>query len=303
MAMVAALFVLVLTVAAPGQEPKAGQPVSLEVVFADVGPAAGEGEITAASILELEKQGKLDSATRIRLSLIENVSGSVQFGEMVPIITAAAQQEGFPGGRGGGAAFSRQNLGTMVQATARVEADGTVVVELTAEHSRLVTPKQADDPAVSEPQKIVQTTLRTTVRVASGKPVIVGGQQSIAGKESASTYVVLTATAPDVAKAAAAPAEVPAAIIKVFTLSNARASDVLKAIRPIVDERLIFAADERTNSIIAQGGPGAVGSLGELDSTAGRSEVAGTLRCAASHRQPRTTRAACSSQSLCRPRT
>jgi type II secretory pathway component GspD/PulD (secretin) len=84
--------------------------------------------------------------------------------------------------------------------------------------------------------------------------VIIGGQQTSGAKGAAQTYVILTASVADGVKAAAAPAAGPVAVLKVFTLSHARASDVLKAIRPILEgQPIIFAADERTNSIIAQG--------------------------------------------------
>ena len=252
-ASLAALSIFVLAAGAQAEEPKAGQLLDLELLFADVGPAGGSGEMTAAKILELEKQGKLDSLTRVKLSVVENVPGMVQYGDTVSLVTG--RTDGFPG-RGGQAAFSRQNVGTMVSATARVEADGSIIIELNAERSGLVKPKPAaEGDAQAEPQKISQLTSRTTVRVASGKPVIVGGQQSATGNESVHSYMVLTASFAEGAKAAAAPqADArPVAILKVFSLSHARATDVLKAIRPILeDEPIVLAADERTNSVIAQ---------------------------------------------------
>ncbi len=245
--------VLLAAAGAFGQERKApGQLIELDVLFAEAGPVAGEGEITAAKILDLEKQGKLTSAARIKLSLLENTPGSVQFGETVGIATG---RQDFGGGRGG-AMFSRQNVGTAVNATARVEDDGTIVVELTAERSGVAAAKPAADGAEApgaEPQRMSQSTSRTTVRVASGKPIIVGGQQSAAGKEAAGIYLVLTASLPAGAKAAAAGPARPEVMIKVFALTHARATDVIKALRPILDERIIFAADERTNCIIAHG--------------------------------------------------
>jgi type II secretory pathway component GspD/PulD (secretin) len=146
-----------------------------------------------------------------------------------------------------------------VQATARVEADGSIIVEFNAERSGLVKPKAAAEADVqAEPQRISQLTSRTTVRVASGKPVIVGGQQSMAAGETAHSFIVLTATVAEGAKAAAAPqADArPVPVIKVFTLTHARASDIIKAIRPILEDQPIsLAADERTNSIIAHAVP------------------------------------------------
>jgi type II secretory pathway component GspD/PulD (secretin) len=252
-ALVAVVAVYLLAAGGRAQEaPAAGQLVSIEVLLADsAGPTAGGSDITAAKIVELDKQGKLDSASRIKLSLIENVPGSVQFGETSPLVSARQEFPG--GGRGGMASYSMQNTGTTVQATARVEQDGQILVELTVERSRLVPAKPAADDAAPEPRRVSQNTTRTTVRVASGQSVLVGSQQLSAGKDGAQTYVVLTASVAGPAKAAAAPAR-PAAVIKIFTLANARATDVLKVIRDVLDDQpIVFAADERSNSIVAKG--------------------------------------------------
>lgn len=238
------------------EERKAGQLVSLEVVFADVGPAAGAGELTAAKILDLDKQGKLAAASRIKLSVLENVPGSVQFGAMAPVVTGRE----FSGRGGGVPSYARQNIGTTVQATARVEADGTIVVELTAERSQVAAAKaaadaEADARTMPEPQSISQSTLRTTVRAISGQPVIIGGQAATAGQDSAHTYVVLTASAAKPAKDdGAKAAATPRGSIKVFSLTRAKASELLKALRPILgDQPIVLAADDRTNSILASG--------------------------------------------------
>jgi type II secretory pathway component GspD/PulD (secretin) len=66
---------------------------------------------------------------------------------------------------------------------------------------------------------------------------------------------VLTATAAETKAAAAAPAADRAeAAIKVFSLTKARAADLAKAIRPLLEgQPIVIAVDERSNSIIAQG--------------------------------------------------
>ena len=239
----------------PPRGPQAGRMISLEIVFADVGAAAGGRDVTAAQILDLEKQGKLASVTRIKLSLVENQQGSVQFGEAVPLVTG---RQSF-GGRGSSAVYTTHNVGTTIAATSRVDGDGTILVELSAERSSVAASQKpaADDGAAAEPepQKILQTTFRTNIRVANGAPLMVGGQHSAAGNQSASAYLVLTASLAEGAKAAAIPAADGAeAMIKVFPLANARAADLAKAIRPILEgQPIVLAVDERTNSIIAQG--------------------------------------------------
>ncbi len=251
--LMAGLF-LAGTTAAQEAPPPAGQLVAINVLLADaVGPATDGAEITAAKIVELDKQGKLSSASRISLSLLENVPASAQFGENAPLVTGR-QEGGFPGGGGRGFSYAMQNLGTTVQATARVEQDGKILVELTVERSRLALTKPAEGDAAPEPRRIINQNTRTTVRVASGSSVLVGGQQSAAGADATQTYVVLTATLAEPAKAAAAEAARPAAELKVFTLTHARAGDILQVLQNVFQRQGIrLAADERTNSIIAQG--------------------------------------------------
>jgi type II secretory pathway component GspD/PulD (secretin) len=239
------------------QDRPAGRPVTVEVLFADVPAAvASEGEMTAAKIVELARQGKLESAATIKLSQIENQQGSIQFGETIPLVTGRQTvPEGFPGGRGGGSTYSLQNLGTTVEATSRIEQDGTIAIQLSAERSRLPKPRAAaegDAPPAIESRRITQTTARTTVRVTSGKPEIVGGQAMTSADNSIHSYIVLTATVPDGAKAAAA----PESALKVFALNHARASDLVQVVRAMLrNESITIAADERSNSLIISGPP------------------------------------------------
>jgi hypothetical protein len=239
-----------------GQEaPAAGQLVSIEVLLADaIGPAADGSEITAAKIIELDKQGKLAAASRIKLSIVENVPGLATYGETTPLVSGRQDFAGgqFGGGGRGGSSYSMQNLGTTVQATARIEEDGKILVELSVERSRLAPAKPAEGDAAPLPRQLLNHSTRTTVRVASGQSVLVGGQQSVAGPEAAQTYVVLTALAAEPAKAADAVR--PAAVLKVFALTHAKAAEVVLVLRSVFERQgLRLAADERTNSIIAQG--------------------------------------------------
>lgn len=240
-----------LGLAGAQEAPTAGQSVAIEVLLADaIGPAADGSDITAEKIIELDKQGKLATASRIKLALLENLPASAQFGENAPLVTG--RQDGFPGG-GRSSVYSMQNLGTTVQATARVEQDGKVLVELTVERSRLSPAKPTEGDAAPEPRRIINQNTRTTVRVASGSSVLVGGQQTVAGADSAQTYIVLTAKVADAGKAAAE-ASRPAAALKVFTLAHGRAGEVLQVLQGVFGRQgLKLAADERTNSIVAQG--------------------------------------------------
>jgi type II secretory pathway component GspD/PulD (secretin) len=257
MFLVAAAILIVVKTGRCQERAAAGRPVAVEVLFADVSAAAaGEGELTAAKIVELAAQGKLESAMKIKLSLIENQQGSIQFGETVPLVTGRQTvPEGFPGGRGGGSTYSMQNLGTTVEATSRIEQDGTIAVQLSAEQSRLPKPRppaEGDAPPAIESRRIAQTTARTTVRVTSGKPEIVGGQATTSADSSVHSYIVLTATVPEGAKAAAA----PESMLKMFALRNAQAADLVLVIRTVLrNEPLTVAVDERSNSLVINGPP------------------------------------------------
>lgn len=188
-----------------------GKGVSIDVLIADVGPSAGDdaSDPAADKILQLEKQGKLAALTRVRLTTLENVSGMVQFGERVGVATGRTFTAGprggggadGPGGPGGARAepfgatsYTYQNMGTLVTATPRVEDDGSIVLELMVEQSRL-----ADQPPMPEgerpsfsPGRTVVITSKTTLRVPPGKSVVTGGKRS-AGKDAGQTWIVVSA--------------------------------------------------------------------------------------------------------------
>jgi type II secretory pathway component GspD/PulD (secretin) len=238
-------------------EPPAGRLVVLEVLVADVGGAAvGEGEVTAAKVLELAAQGKLDSASKIQMSALENVPSTVTFSETVPVETG--RMFGPAGDRGGGrqmGTYNMQNHGTTIQATARVEQGGAILVEMQAERSRLVTGRAEGEEAGAAniaATKTTQARVQTTTRLASGKPAIVGSQAAGSGKDAVHTYFVLTATAAEGGKTAAVTENPPVFL----ALSHARAVDLLKTLRPILEGRkVIIAADERSNSLIVTATP------------------------------------------------
>jgi hypothetical protein len=125
-----------------------------------------------------------------------------------------------------------------------------------AVRSRLVTNRPAGEDAGAAniaATKTTQARVNTTTRVASGKPAIVGSQVAGVGKDAIHTYFVLTATVPEGAKAAAA-AGPPAVQLKIFALSHARAADMVKTLRPVLEgQRITIVADERSNSLIAHG--------------------------------------------------
>src|SRR5262245_15431776 len=119
--------------AASGAEPEVARAINLEVVIADA-PEGTTEMLQPATILALEKSGKLSSVTRFKLTTMENQRAMVKFGEMVP---RAVGRTLFPGGRGGEGSgqrgttnYSDISVGTMLHAIARVEGDGQIAIEL-----------------------------------------------------------------------------------------------------------------------------------------------------------------------------
>jgi type II secretory pathway component GspD/PulD (secretin) len=230
-------------------DPPAGQVVQLELLIADTtGPIAGD--VTAAAILEMETKGQLASGARIRLTTLEQQEAQVHFGERVPVPIGRV----FRGGdRAAETTYNTENTGTLLQATTRVEQDGSIIAQVTVDQTRLAPskPTPRDEPAPGiELRRTEQISTRTTVRLTSGKPVIIGSRDASTGGEGAQTYLVLTATLPEPKAAAAA----PAVQLKVVPLTNARASEVARIVTEALPrEPFKVGVDERTNSLLVTG--------------------------------------------------
>jgi type II secretory pathway component GspD/PulD (secretin) len=130
-----------------------------------------------ATLLDLEKQGKLDYLAHVRLTSLENLPASVQVGQTTAVITGRTAMR--PGGMASNEVSQRQT-GLLVTTTARCQDDRRILVELTFEQSRLIPPPAADEPAkeggeVLLPPRLGTSTLKTTLRIADGQTVIVGG--------------------------------------------------------------------------------------------------------------------------------
>jgi hypothetical protein len=203
--------------AAWGEEPAAGGSVSLELAIIDIKGAALEGgEPTAAKVLELAKGGKAESSSVLQLAVLENLAATVHFSETVPVVSGRTDF----GGRGGANSITMQHVGTMVEATARIEKSDQVLVELKAERSRVVPVSPDADTSMPGSTKTVQATLATTTRHTSGQPAIVGSRTSGEGEALVHTFFVLTARIPPTAQAAARPTADQ--MLKVFALANAK---------------------------------------------------------------------------------
>jgi type II secretory pathway component HofQ len=243
--------------------------VTIDVVIAS-GPrsdAAGglrdaaAGEMTPAELAELEKAGKLDWATRLRLVAVENDRTSVQIGERAPVVVGRVARGGAGafGEAGGQSMTTMVNVGATIEAIARVLDDGSIAVNLSVEKSWLEPAPAAADAADSPPALSPPPTQRTgtlnsksTVRVQPGEPTLVLAQSSSAGTGRSQTWIVLTASA-SAPPAKAAAAALPDAL-KVFRLKFTEAADVAKILTAVFDKApLKVVPDVRTNSLLISG--------------------------------------------------
>jgi Bacterial type II and III secretion system protein len=179
----------------------AGKMITFEVIIADVNEPLDAP--TPSNILDLEKAGKLNYVTRVQLASLEEQSAFVQFGERTPrVLGRTITPRG--GGFGGGAApgvqatpiYNDVNVGTIVQVTARVEDDGSIVTQLYVERSGIAggADAAAFDPNSNDPPKGIQTlTNQSTVRLKPGEQQIISGRQVALGKEANKTWILVTA--------------------------------------------------------------------------------------------------------------
>ncbi len=201
------LLVLLLLCASWGwcddPRPAAGKSVSMEVLIvqlSDTGTAGANAPApTRELILELEKQGKITSLTRLQLNTLDQQAATVQFGERVGVVTGRTAVSGgaAPSGTGPGGRFASsiqfQEVGTLVESTPQVESDGAILLMLKIEQTRLNAAPEGEknDPAAFIPPKTSITQCKTTLRVPMGKWVATGGQRGEG--EPTQTWILVTA--------------------------------------------------------------------------------------------------------------
>jgi type II secretory pathway component HofQ len=172
--------------------PVPGKGVSIEVLIANFQAAADaeKGVPTAEQILELEKRGNLASSTRVVLATLDMQTAKVQYGENVPVPTGATVQGGRPA-----VSYRMVETGTIIETTPRVEDDGSVVLLLSVQETRLVPVTKAggekEEASGFTPTKTAMMMAKTTLRVPAGKSVVTGGQRS--DKDPSQTWIVISA--------------------------------------------------------------------------------------------------------------
>jgi type II secretory pathway component HofQ len=174
--------------------PVPGKSVSIEVFIANFSTAADaeKGTPTEAEILEMEGQGKLANSTRVQLMTLDMQTAKVQYGESVPVATGSTSR---PGGGPPAVSYRMVETGTIIEATPRVEDDGSVVLLLSVQETKLVpgtkTGAEKEEAGGFTPTKTAMMNARTTLRVPAGKSVVTGGQRS--DKDPSQTWIVISA--------------------------------------------------------------------------------------------------------------
>jgi len=247
----------ILCALATAEDAPPPQAITWEIVIAEAPDAAAAA--SAASVLEMEKAGKLTWIARFRLAGLENQPASIKFGELTPVVTGRAISttgRNFP-------SYSNMSVGTNVTAVSRVERDGAVVTDLKVQQSA-ISPSQPPDPADlnATPQGVVTFNVEATVRGKPGEPLLVSGRQIRSSKETSQTWVVLTcsfasgpAAAPGPDAKATGAAE-PRQELKSYYLQYAAAPETARLLQEIfAGQPLTIIPDSRLNAVHIQAAP------------------------------------------------
>jgi len=161
----------------------AGRMLMLDVLVAEMDKPLTQP--TAADILEMEKNGKLVSKTRIRLLSLENQPSFAQFGELASKVVGRSTT-----GLSVMPIYNSVNVGTIVQATSRIEADGTALIQVYVQKSAVV--RSPDPPELREPEGITRVLGQSTVRAKPGEPVLLSAGPSNGTDAATQTWIVLS---------------------------------------------------------------------------------------------------------------
>jgi hypothetical protein len=196
---------------------------------------AGPARNVTAKIRDLQKQGLIVNVQRIQLTALEGHGAQAQARESSPYTTGATVTGGFGGGgflsgargaaggrrgspggggiRGGDGAppggsgmisrlISYRDLGTSVQVTPGIGADGLVVLELRIEDSRMRTAQgvtiATDEKGMNVPAtEFITSTLESRLKVRPGHVVVAKGTATTSKLGQAQTLVLVSAISND----------------------------------------------------------------------------------------------------------
>ncbi len=276
---------------------ESNQLVTIEVLMVQVAASGEAAKATpvpsAANIIDLDKQGKLDRTVRIRMATVEHQPATVQVGERVPVAISRASVGRGRGGFGGAVreparepardapprdtpprdapaddsaftySYQMMNVGTLVSATPRVDDRGSVILELKAEQSRLADVPQRDGDipgeAWAQRQRTISLTTQSTLRLTPGEPALVESFQTSGDNKSSGEFIVVTAHLDDSPASRRAAADAPVAETRIFALNSANARDAVKVLQQLFAGMPVrLSVDERTNSVLAHGQRGKI---------------------------------------------
>jgi type II secretory pathway component GspD/PulD (secretin) len=179
--------------------------IAFEVLFADLpasadAPEPKEHANSTDAWLERLKGPEAQitgNISKIRLTATENQKAMVQFGGQTPVVAGVQQAFGGRGGGGRSPIIQQTSTGTIVQCTARMLGDDTIIAELEIERSRLAPESGAlleeNDNGELRTPGMLTTTCKTTVKLKPGKASVISGQKSKAGKGNTLNLIVITA--------------------------------------------------------------------------------------------------------------
>jgi len=184
----------------PVADAGAARMVMIEVLIADLrhGEAA-KGDVgdlpsdPKARIQQLDKAGKLDSLTRVKLTTIDGQKASLHVGQRVARITGSTRT---PGGQLN--SITMENVGLMLGVTPQIRRDGLVVMSIDIERSQPgpaeagpVISKPADGEAIHAVPMETLTT-ETTISAHSGQGVVVGMQETKRQTRQSELLIIVT---------------------------------------------------------------------------------------------------------------
>jgi hypothetical protein len=161
----------------------AGKSLILDVCFAETADPLPQP--SASDLLEMERNGKLKSNARVRLLLLENQPAFAQFGELASKVSGhtITNVKVIP-------IYSSMNVGTMVQATGRIEDDGAILMQVYVEKSGLV--PSDEPPETRRPESITRVLAQSTVRLKSGEPTVLSGGPDSGSDSQSQCWIVLS---------------------------------------------------------------------------------------------------------------
>lgn len=164
------------------------------VAAAEKGPLdlSAPAEKLQASLLELQKQGQLDSVARIHLNVLESQRSSVQISETVPVVAGRTTT-----GNATSTSVTDRQVGLTVGITASCQADGQISVKLDLSHGRHVAqpPAAREAPKADDlrPPQLMNTALKTTVLIPDGKTIVLSATSAATGGQTSLLVVLATA--------------------------------------------------------------------------------------------------------------